>query len=135
MLQIEYKKNGRLGDHFFNRGPFKGPNPTQEKIIKDPLKGPNPMDKGELPPGATKLNKGRIKPGIKDADGKLIRGKMSNKPLINNQVGAANLKGGEIKEAVPLIAKIAAGMIAKKALTGKKKKKENQLLKKLPLIK
>ena len=45
--------------------------------------------------------KGRIKPGIKDKGGNLIRGKMSNKPLINNQVGAANLKGGEIKEDVP----------------------------------
>ena len=36
------------------------------------------------------------------------------------------LKGGEIKEAVPLIAKIAAGMIAKRALSGKKKKKEKE---------
>ena len=39
------------------------------------------------------------------------------------------LKGGEIKEAVPLLVKAAmlgAGMVAKKALAGKKKKKEKE---------
>ena len=81
----------------------------KSKIIKGPLKGPNPTKekiiKGPLK-GPNPMEKGKLHPGAR---------KLSNK--------------GEIKEAVPLLVKAAmlgAGMVAKKALTGKKKKKEKE---------
>ena len=70
----------------------------------------------------------------RDAEGNIIPPKPRPLPYYPKTDAQGNiippklrpLKGGEIKEAVPLIAKIAAGMIAKKALSGKKKKKEKE---------
>ena len=69
----------------------------------------------------------------RDAEGNIIPPKLNklpykgSNPFKGYHSGLTPLsKGGEIKEAVPLIAKIAAGMIAKRALSGKKKKKEKE---------
>jgi hypothetical protein len=72
-----------------------------------------------------------------DAEGNIIPPKFNKLPYYPKTDAQGNiippklrpLKGGEIKEAVPLLVKAAmlgAGMVAKKALAGKKKKKEKE---------